>query len=162
MSDYSVGRQIHLVSEMARFVDGLAPWQAFVTATYAWVSSLDSTRRTFERFMMKEYHECEYFYAIECNPSRDGHHVHALVHRPGLDLYRKEFWAKWFAKYGRVRVEPIRGMANVTDYCAKYVVKQADTWWNLKVWRKDHPGGLDLRASASVVTQGVLVSISAP
>jgi hypothetical protein len=53
-------------------------------------------------------------------------------------------------------------MANVTDYCAKYVVKQADTWWNLKVWRKDHPGGLDLRASASVVTQGALVSISAP
>jgi hypothetical protein len=127
----SKGAELRL--EMAGFVDGLAPWQVIAHQTFPWEASLDSTRRIYERFMRTRHRDVDYFYAIEQNPSRAGHHVHAVLHR-SLRPYLKEWWAEWFEKYGRCRFEFIKDRADVVNYAAKYVSKQ-DTWWNFHLVR---------------------------
>jgi hypothetical protein len=53
--------------------------------------------------------------AIEENPSRDGHHVHALW--DSLDAPRKATHREWLKRYGRNRIEPVRGFSDVVNYC---------------------------------------------
>jgi hypothetical protein len=85
----------------------------------------------FERFMAKRYNRLTYFYAIEENPSRDGHHIHALF-ADCKELYRKAMWEQWFKRFGRNKVEPVKGLSDVVDYCSKYVTKEG-AWWNVKL-----------------------------
>ena len=73
-----------------------------------------------------------YFYAIEENPSRDGHHVHALW--DSLDAPRKATHREWLKRYGRNRIEPVRGFNDVVNYCSKYVVKER-AWWSIRLSR---------------------------
>jgi hypothetical protein len=85
--------------------------------------------------MAKEFPRLSYFYAVEENPSRDGHHIHAMF-GDAKGLYRKEMWEGWFHRFGRATIEPVRGKADVADYCAKYVCKN-DVWWNVKLqWHR--------------------------
>jgi hypothetical protein len=120
-----------LLDEMAAWVNALKPWQCISHLTFEWEASLDSTRRNFEKFMRKELPDVDYFYAIESNPSRAGHHVHALWHRP-MEISRKVAWSEWFNRYGRARIEPVRSSEDVTGYCAKYILKER-AWWNVKL-----------------------------
>lgn len=116
---------------MADWVNSLAPWSVFVTLTFRWESSIDAAVRAFERFMARECRDVSYFFAVERNPSRDGFHVHAIwadCHH----LSRKSMWQRWFDRFGRGRIEPIRGLGDVTDYCSKYVTKEG-SWWNFKL-----------------------------
>jgi hypothetical protein len=123
------------VIEIANWVRGLAPWSVFMTPTFRWEASLESARRCFEKFMRMQLPEVSYFYAIEENPSRDGHHVHALWADCEAVL-RRGVWERWFEKYGRARIEPVRSKDDVTDYCGKYVCK-ASAWWNFKLVSPD-------------------------
>lgn len=81
---------------------------------------------------------------VACEPHKYGRnlHAHGLIATPepaelpwrgpnsGPAKYEPysptEFWDKWFHRFGRTRVEPIRGMADVAAYCAKYVCKLTD------------------------------------
>jgi hypothetical protein len=81
---------------MAAWVFDLGPWPVCAHHTFRWESSLDSTRRIYERFMRKALPGVGYFYAIEENPSRDGHHVHALW--DSLDAPRKATHREWLKR----------------------------------------------------------------
>lgn len=119
-----------LVSEMAKWVNQLAPWPVCAHFTFKWEASLDSTRRLFERFMKRALPTVSYFYAIEQNPGRDGHHVHALL--DSLQAPRKATHRQWLERYGRNRIEPVRGLSDVVNYCSKYVCKER-AWWNFRL-----------------------------
>jgi hypothetical protein len=117
--------------QMSNWVSNLASWQVIAHHTFVWEASIWSAQKSYEKFMDHELRDVSYFYAIEENPSRDGHHVHALwadcegVHRSAIHY-------KWKGRYGRNRIEPVRSQINVTDYCAKYVTKEG-AWWNVRV-----------------------------
>jgi len=121
-----------IVREMAAWVFSLGPWPVCAHHTFRWESSLDSTRRVYERFMPTALPGVGYFYAIEENPSRDGHHVHALW--DSLDAPRKATHREWLKRYGRNRIEPVRGFNDVVNYCSKYVVKER-AWWSVRLSR---------------------------
>ena len=110
--------------------------------TFKWEASQDSVRRCYEKFMRAELPWVSYFYAIEQNPSRDGHHVHAIwcdcEHSK-----RRDIWRDWFAQYGRARIEPVRGQDDVALYVAKYVTK-GNAWWDLRLMGTRHPAQREL------------------
>jgi hypothetical protein len=136
-TEWFYGRPVRWIDaeRMAEWVHGLAPWQVILHFTFAWEASLDSGRRCFEKFMRQHYPRVSYFYALEQNPCRDGFHVHALW-SDSRNVFRKEAWAAWFAKYGRARIEPVRSQEDVAGYCAKYVTKEG-AWWNVKLqWHR--------------------------
>jgi hypothetical protein len=120
------------VLEMAQWVNSLAPWSVFATHTFSYEASLWSARRVYERFMLKALPKVSYFYAIEANPSRDGHHVHAMW--DSLGAPRTATHREWLKRYGRNRIEPVRDFADVVGYCAKYVVRE-NAWWDFHLSR---------------------------
>ena len=83
------------------------------------------------KFMRRELEGASYFAALERNPSRDGYHSHVLLAGCRSVNRKLEIWTPWFQRYGRSRVEPIRGgSGDVANYCAKYVTKEGDaSWW---------------------------------
>jgi hypothetical protein len=121
-----------MVDEMATFVNSLAPWCVIAHHTFSWEAGLWSARRVYERFMREALPGISYFYAIEENPSRDGHHVHALWDSSSAP--RKATHKEWLKRYGRNRIEPVRDFGDVVSYCSKYVVKER-TWWDVHLSR---------------------------
>jgi hypothetical protein len=90
---------------------------------------------------MRDLPGVSYFYSVEKNPSRDGHHVHMLwgdCH----GVYRKEQWAKWLKLHGRARIEPVNSDRDVAGYASKYVMK-IPCWWNINLrwhrWNNELP-----------------------
>jgi hypothetical protein len=120
---------------MSKWVNNLAPWSVIAHQTFRWEASLDSTKRCYEKFMRRALPDVTYFYAIEQNPSRDGHHVHALW-ADCAGIQRSDVWEAWYARYGRARIEPCRNALDVASYCAKYVCKER-AWWDLKLVSPD-------------------------
>jgi len=119
--------QPEIVTEMAAWVHALAPWKVFATHTFRWEASLWSARRVYERFMREALPGVSFFYAIEQNPCRDGHHVHAMWDSDAAP--RKATHRRWLDLYGRNRIEPILSKGDVLNYCAKYVCKEG-AWWD--------------------------------
>lgn len=117
---------------MAAFVNSLADWKVFATHTFSWEAGLWSARRVYERFMRETLPSVSYFYAVEQNPSRDGHHVHAIW--DSSEAPRKATHKDWLKRYGRNRIEPVRGLQSVENYCAKYVCKDG-AWWDFHLSR---------------------------
>ena len=115
-------------AQLVNWVHRLAPWEVICHLTFRWEASLESSRRCYEKYMRRRFARVSYFYAVEENPSRDGHHVHALW-ADCRSVFRKEAWHAWFKQYGRARIEPVRCKADVASYCSKYVTKQL-CWWN--------------------------------
>ncbi len=85
-----------LAVEMGDWVHSLAPWQVIAHLTFQWEASVWSAQRCYEKFMRTEMRGVSYFYAIEQNPSRDGHHIHALWVEC-KHMRRSEIWEKWSA-----------------------------------------------------------------
>jgi hypothetical protein len=138
-------RDFLLSMEYANWIHGLTSWQVYFTGTFRWPASLDSAVRGFKKFMMKQYHECNYFAAFEPFPSGYGWHNHSLIERPGRDIYCKEMWSAWFQRFGRNKVELIRSREDVASYASKYCVKQAigKGWYEVHVWKPScQPGAL--------------------
>ena len=117
--------------EKAIWVNKLANWNAFFTGTFRGEYSVESARKSFEKTMAKWLPGRNYFYAIEAHPCRGSAHVHAVIEMSKLDR-RKDFWGKWFERYGRNRLEPIKSSLDTAAYCAKYIGK-APLWWNTKI-----------------------------
>jgi hypothetical protein len=141
-----------LAEQMGAFVWSLAPWQVFATFTFEWESSQDSARRLYERFMRQHLPWVSNFYSIEQNPSRDGHHVHAIW-CDCQHTKRKDIWAEWYRKYGRARIEPVKGMADVSAYCGKYVTK-GNAWWDFRLMGTRHPRQQDLQLDQEKAVAG--------
>jgi hypothetical protein len=141
-----------LVLEMAGFVDKLAAWKVIAHFTFRDKSvyaacplrgargkgrqgrfvgkrgvSLPVAGRAYERFMARCLPGVGYFYAVEANPSRDGHHVHSTW--DSSDAPRTATFREWLSRYGRNRIEPVRSFEDVVSYCSKYVTKEG-AWWN--------------------------------
>ena len=129
----------HELASIADWVHSLAPWSLYFTGTFEGEFSEASAQRAFERFMKKHAPDVTYFYSIERNPSRQGHHVHAL----GADcagLQRKDFWKAWFDRFGRNRLEPVKSRQDVSDYCSKHLVgylTKEGGWWNFRICNPD-------------------------
>lgn len=121
--------------ELFQWVHALAPWKVIAHHTFAWEASIWSAQKSYERFMAKRCGEVSYFYAIEQNPSRDGHHVHALW-ADCEGVQRSEIFGRWKETYGRNRIEPVRSSVDVASYCSKYVTKEG-AWWNVKLVNPD-------------------------
>lgn len=100
-----------------------------------WLGASEWTcQRAVERYMC-DLPGVSYFYSVEKNPSRDGHHVHSLW-GDCRGVFRKEAWAKWLKLHGRARIEPVRKASDVEEYAAKYVMK-LPCWWNVKLrWHR--------------------------
>lgn len=121
--------------EMSIWVGSLAQWSVIAHHTFVWEASIWSAQKSFEKFMARDCKHVSYFYAVEENPSRDGHHVHALWSNCA-GVQRSRIWQRWKERYGRNRIEPVRSMMDVTSYCAKYVTKEG-AWWNVKILTPD-------------------------
>lgn len=131
------------VLHMTDFVHNLAPWRVFATHTFTWEASFWSATKSYRRFMNRSCPAVSYFYALEKNKGRDGFHVHALW-ADCEGVQRSEIWKRWFATYGRNRIEPVRGISDVARYCTKYVCKEG-VWWDVKIvspdlWHAIHEG----------------------
>ncbi len=118
---------------MSEWVNGLCKWDWIGHFTFRFEASIWSTQKRFPEFMRDLVPDLNWFFAVEQNPSRDGHHVHALIGNV-RELRRKAVWRQWFERYGRNRIEPIRSFADVSRYCAKYVCKER-AWWDVRVAR---------------------------
>ncbi len=117
--------------EMSCWVNALANWQVIAHHTFSWEASIWSAQKSFEKFMAREVRDVSYFYAVEENPSRDGHHVHALW-AECEGVHRSRIWERWKERFGRNRIEPVNSINDVSAYCAKYVTKKG-AWWNVKI-----------------------------
>lgn len=119
---------------MNEWVSGLAPWELAFTGTWRWEASVASAQRGFERWMKREAPDVSYFYALERNPSRDGFHVHSLWSNTA-GIYRRCLWQRWFDRFGRNKLEPIRNRVEAEEYLTKYVTKEVTWeergWWNV-------------------------------
>lgn len=96
-----------------------------------------NAKRYFERVMRTSYPEYSWFYVVEPNPSRSGHHVHALLMPPtGVQCSHAEMGKLWWNKYGWNKVEDIRSNKDVTGYCTKHVVRYLNKgggWYNIEI-----------------------------
>jgi len=91
--------------------------------------------KAFRNFMVRGFVDCDYFVAVEPNPSSDGHHLHGLIWRKE-ELFRSGMWRKWYDRFGRARIEPVRDQGQVVSYCSKYNVKRifaqgSDLTWDI-------------------------------
>ena len=96
-----------------------------------------NAKRYFERHMRSFYPDYSWFYAVEPNPSRAGHHLHTLLIPPTGEVISHEAMGKlWWKKYGWNKVEDIRSAKCVTNYCTKHVVRylnKGNGWYNLEI-----------------------------
>lgn len=96
-----------------------------------------NAKRYFERFMHRYYKEYSWFYCVEPNPSRAGHHLHALIVPPtGETCSHAEMGTQWWQQYGWNKVEDIRSKKDVSGYCTKHVVRYLNKgtgWYNIEI-----------------------------
>lgn len=124
---------------VVEFIHELCPWQIFFTGTFEGEFSEAATQRGFERFMSKSFPDVSYFYVIESNPSRAGHHVHALLHS-GETIWRNEMNQAWGKRFGFNKVEKIKSVQDVEAYCSKHVMTyltKGGGWWNVQLNNPD-------------------------
>ena len=99
--------------------------------------SEENAKRYFEKWMKKHYPEYSWFYCVEPNPNRDGHHLHALITPPlGVQCSHAEMGKLWWERYGWNKVEDIRSKEDVSGYCTKHVVRYLNKgggWYNLEI-----------------------------
>jgi hypothetical protein len=96
-----------------------------------------NAKRYFEAWMKKHYPDYSWFYCVEPNPSRDGHHLHALIMPPlGVKCSHAQMGKAWWDRYGWNKVEDIRSPEDVTGYCTKHVVRYLNKgagWYNIEI-----------------------------
>ena len=99
--------------------------------------SENNTKRYFEKYMKKHYIEWSWFYVVEPNPNRDGHHLHALLIPPtGVKTSFSDMGTKWWDQFGWNKVENINSNEDVTSYCTKHVVRYLNKgggWYNIEI-----------------------------
>lgn len=138
--------------ELIAWMDGLADWKVFFTASPAHDVGCRAMVSMYEKFMSKHYPNVSYVYSIEPYKGRGWHtmedfypavHMHAMFDG-GHDIRWKDFWDKWFKLYGRAKTEPIRHKADVATYVSEYILKEQgdesgnerkELWWDVKLSR---------------------------
>jgi hypothetical protein len=117
------------------WIESMGPWELMMTGTYRWSASLDSARRTFVRWVQKNYGRVSYFMCVEEHGRGSGYHVHSLW-ADAQSVYRREAWNSWFGKYGRFLLEPVRSARDSSDYASKYLSKP-NGWWDFRLqWHR--------------------------
>ena len=133
---------------LVSWLDEIAPWETFFTASPIRRMGTKALVNTFERFMAKNYKNVSYAYSIEPYTTRGwvrygefypAMHMHAMFDA-GHDIKWTKFWEKWYGLYGRCKTEPIRHPADVESYVAKYMMKhqhdkynneRKEIWWDV-------------------------------
>ena len=96
-----------------------------------------NAKRYFERHMHNNYKDYSWFYCVEPNPNRSGHHLHALLMPPhGEKVSHEKMGKEWWSRYGWNKVEDIKSSTDVTKYCTKHVVRylnKGDGWYNIEI-----------------------------
>ena len=96
-----------------------------------------NAKKYFERFMQKYHKDMSWFYCVEPNPSRQGHHLHALMCPPtGSKISHKELGTFWWDRYGWNKVEDIRSKKDISGYCTKHIVRYLNKgggWYNIQI-----------------------------
>ena len=96
-----------------------------------------NAKRYFERHMRKYYKDYSWFYCVEPNPGRAGHHLHSLLLPPtGSTVSHKKLGKLWWDQYGWNKVENIRSTKDVTGYCTKHVTRYLNKgagWYNIEI-----------------------------
>lgn len=128
-------------SEFVEWLINLRPWNYKFDCTFRGEFTEAASMRAFERYADTQIPELDYVYGIEPNPSRAGHHVHAVLCGPA-DLHRHSVWGPWQRRYGRAVCQPVRDAADCIGYAGKlaalsYATKSGG-WWNVKL-RDRHP-----------------------
>ena len=122
-----------------RVGDALAEWLQADSWDYFFTITCRRERRDSIAFIRDVSQVVQYDRMfIACEPHRYSYNLHAhgliavetAVQLPWRgDSWQStphELWDKWFHKFGRSRVEPIRSMHDVASYCSKYVTKITD------------------------------------
>lgn len=144
-----------LQSEWAGFL-GRFPLDTFFTLTYSdkyaaehKLYAMTSALNDFERWIAEMDYPGQYFVAAEPHFDRDVPHLHGLLDSRGMPL--SNFWASWFAKRGRAKVEVPRSDA-ARYYCSKYSMKEAnpDTV-RFRLWKQTRRERRESNAGAGVV-----------
>lgn len=101
-----------------------------------------NAKRYFEKWMRKNYKDYSWFYCVEPNPGRAGHHLHALLIPPSqlpntnANPTHAEMGNAWWNRYGWNKVEDIRSNDDVTRYCTKHVchyLNKGSGWYNIEI-----------------------------
>ena len=96
-----------------------------------------NAKKYFERYMTKIHPDMSWFYCVEPNPGRQGHHLHALMCPPtGGKISHKDLGTTWWNTYGWNKVEDIRSKKDISGYCTKHVVaylNKGSGWYNIQI-----------------------------
>lgn len=122
-------------SAMAEYLKSYR-WDDFITVTFDPEKSYTKTGRkepyyaskTVWNELAENNNVARAFIAVEPHQSGDLH-IHGLIagsiRSNGNLIYPENvIWQNLFDKYGRSKVEKCRDVPAVTDYCAKYILKQ--------------------------------------
>ena len=96
-----------------------------------------NAKKYFERYMTRTLKDVSWFYAVEPNPGRQGHHLHALMCPPtGGKISHKELGLTWWERYGWNKVQDIRSKKDISGYCTKHIVRYLNKgagWYNIQI-----------------------------
>lgn len=123
---------------LVNWVASVAKWEVRADLTFKLVVSADRALKLYEAFMMQVIPSVSYFVAVERNPSRSGYHLHA-VWADCQEVCRRVVWKRWFERYGRALIEPIRDSSYSLCYLSKSVsyASKSPSLWNLKLCRSE-------------------------
>jgi len=122
--------------QRAAWVRDLADWAVMATFTFRYERGVScwSAMRIYVRTMQRRLPRVSYYVATEPNPSRDGHHIHALWADCG-DVFRRDEWKHWFDRYGRNKIEPVHHPADAFGYASKYLCKAESLVEHKLAWK---------------------------
>ena len=96
-----------------------------------------AAKKRFEKYMRKKMPDFSWFYVVEPNKNRAGHHLHALLIPPtskGVEV--AVHGTAWAMSNGYNTLEPIRSHSDLVRYCTKhicfYLTKSAG-WYNIEI-----------------------------
>ncbi len=96
-----------------------------------------AAKKIFERYMKREMPDFSWFYVVEPNPKRDGHHIHALLIPPGgKGVEVAKHGSAWGHQMGWNTLEPIRSKSDIERYCTKHIcfyLTKGAGWYNIEI-----------------------------
>ena len=123
--------------EFLDWVDHMAPWSTKWDSNTKFPCDEFRAVKLFEKFMHQELPSTTYIYFVELNPrqpiyTRGGGikrpcHVHALtdtnwgILKEQKNVMRRDIWSRWFLKYGRLKLEPLKSRKDAMEYASKSI-----------------------------------------
>ena len=132
-----ITRQASPREEFLDWVEHMAPWSTKWDSNTKFPCDEFRAVKLFEKFMHQELPSTTYIYFVELNPrqwiyTRGGGikrpcHVHALLDtnwgilKEQKNVMREDIWRRWFLRYGRLKLKPLKSLKDGMAYAAKSV-----------------------------------------